>query len=136
MNPAHNLENLPAGYVEDLEGLPERQKRRFLYGLPSNELDGALWTLEGLDAGRILDGEIPDMQRVVIAVDPSGCSGPEDTRSDEVGIILGALGTDGRAYILEDLSGRFGPHGWGKIVLSAFERFIAGAPKAFEQAVA
>jgi hypothetical protein len=35
------------------------------------------------------------------------------------------LGVDGRAYVLEDLSGRFGPggpQGWGKIVGSAFDR--------------
>lgn len=125
MNPVHNLANLPEGYIAELEGLPERQKRRFLYGLPSSDTDGALWTLEGLDAGRILDGEIPDMQRIIISIDPSGCSGPEDKRSDEVGIIVLALGVDGRAYVLEDLSGRHGPQGWGRIVVTAFERYGA-----------
>ena len=125
MNPAHNLENLPEGYIAELEGLPERQKRRFLYGLPSAEQEGALWTLEGLDAGRILDGEIPDMQRVIVTIDPSGCAGPEDERSDEVGIMVQALGVDGRGYLLEDCSGRYGPQGWARIALSAFDRYDA-----------
>lgn len=128
MNPVDNAENLPAEYLKELEGLPERLRRRFLKGLFGTAADGALWTLEMLDMGRILDGQVPELQRIVIAVDPSGCSGPEDERSDEVGIIVVALGVDGRAYVLEDLSGRFGPggnEGWGKIVANAFDRHAA-----------
>jgi terminase large subunit-like protein len=125
MNPGDNAENLPPEYLKELENLPERMRRRFLQGLFGTLAEGALWTLESLDIGRVLDGRIPDMQRVVIGVDPSGCSGPDDVRSDEVGIVVVGLGVDGRAYVLEDLSGRFGPggpQGWGKIVAAAFDR--------------
>jgi hypothetical protein len=125
MNPADNAENLPKEYIRELENLPERMRRRFLQGLFGTVADGALWTLESLDMGRVLDGNYPELQRIVIAVDPSGCSGPEDVRSDEVGIVVVGLGVDGRAYVLEDLSGRFGPggeQGWGKIVGNAFDR--------------
>ena len=125
MNPRDNAEHLPADYIKELEGLPERMRRRFLLGQFGTANSGALWTLEMLDMGRVLDGVVPDMQRIVIAVDPSGCSGPEDTRSDEVGIVVAGLGTDGRAYVLEDLSGRFGPQQWGNIVGSAFDRWSA-----------
>jgi hypothetical protein len=125
MNPGDNAQNLPPEYLKELENLPERMRRRFLQGLFGTLAEGALWTLESLDIGRVLDGNVPDMQRVVIGVDPSGCSGPDDVRSDEVGIIVVGLGVDGRAYVLEDLSGWFGPggpQGWGKIVGSAFDR--------------
>ena len=122
MNPRDNAENLPAEYLKELESLPERMRRRFLLGQFGTANDGALWTLEGLDLGRVLDGRVPEMQRIIIAVDPSGCSGPEDERSDEVGIVVAGLGTDGRAYVLEDLSGKFGPSQWGGIVASAFDR--------------
>lgn len=125
MNPEDNAENLPAGYIKELENLPERMRRRFLLGQFGTIHSGALWTLESLDIGRVLDGSLPDMQRIVIAIDPSGCSGPEDKRSDEVGIIVAGLGADGRAYVLEDLSGRFGPHQWGAIAASAFDRHQA-----------
>jgi hypothetical protein len=125
MNPRDNAINLPAEYLNELENLPERMRRRFLLGQFGTSEAGALWTLEGLDMGRVLDGVVPDMQRIVIGVDPSGCAGPEDTRSDEVGIVVAGLGTDGRGYVLEDLSGRFGPHQWGKIVASAFDRHSA-----------
>lgn len=125
MNPRDNAQNLPAEYLRELENLPDRMRRRFLLGQFGTAVNGALWTLESLDMGRVLDGVVPDMQRIVIAVDPSGCSGPEDYRSDEVGIVIAGLGTDGRAYVLEDLSGRFGPQQWGQIVASAFDRHSA-----------
>lgn len=127
INPAHNLENLPAEYVSSLEHLPTRLRNRFLYGLYTSTTDGALWTSEMIDSGRVMDGDVPDLQRIIIAVDPSGCSGPEDTRSDEIGIVIAGLGTDGRAYVLEDLSGRFGPQKWGTIVVAAYDRWRADA---------
>jgi predicted phage terminase large subunit-like protein len=127
LNPQDNARNLPAEYLRELENLPERMRRRFLLGQFGTETSGALWTLESLDIGRVLDGNTPEMQRIVIGVDPSGCSGPEDYRSDEVGIIVAGLGTDGRAYVLEDLSGRFGPQQWGRIVCTAFDRHAADA---------
>lgn len=129
MNPSHNRENLTAQYIEELEELDERSRKRFLLGLFSDDDDTALWTPEMLDNGRILgkteDSPFPDMQRIVIAVDPSGCSGPQDLRSDEVGIIVAGIGTDGRGYVLEDLSGKFGPERWKTIVASAYDRHMA-----------
>lgn len=127
VNPSHNRENLPAEYLQELENLDERKRQRFLLGVFSDDDETALWTVEMLDNGRLIDQQPPEMQRVIIAVDPSGCSGPEDLRSDEVGIIVCGLGTDGRGYVLEDLSGRFGPDKWKTIVASAFDRWRADA---------
>lgn len=127
INPTHNSANLPTGYLQELENLDERKRRRFLLGAFSDDDETALWTPEMLDHGRLLDKDPPEMQRVIIAVDPSGCSGPEDLRSDEVGIVVVGLGTDGKGYILEDLSGRFGPDKWKTIVASAFDRWRADA---------
>ncbi|MGI8390534.1 phage terminase large subunit [Brucella anthropi] len=124
MNPAGNRGNISEEYFKELEALPERMRQRFLLGQFQNVEDSALWTIEGLEQSR-LAGELPDMQRIVIAVDPSGCSGDEDTRSDEVGIIVCGLGIDGKGYVLEDLSGRYGPSQWGAIVASAFDRHEA-----------
>lgn len=130
LNPEHNRENLSPEYFKTLEALPDRQRKRFLLGIFAQENESALWTPELLDYGRIIDGKVPEMQRILIAVDPSGCAGPEDLRSDEVGIIVGGLGVDGRGYVLEDLSGRYGPGGetgWGHIVANAYERWGADA---------
>jgi predicted phage terminase large subunit-like protein len=125
MNPRDNEQNLPAAYLEQLQALPEAMRRRFWLGQFADVSDTALWTLELLDQQRIIDGKVPDMVRVVVAVDPSGASGEEDTRSDEIGIAVVGLGKDGRAYVLEDISGRMGPSAWGKAAVAAFDRHEA-----------
>ena len=127
INPNHNRKNLPADYIKDLDNLDERKRRRFLLGLFSDDDETALWTPEILDRNRLLEKEPPPMQRVIVAVDPSGCSGPEDFRSDEIGIVVVGLGDDGKGYVLEDLSGRFAPDRWKNIIASAFERHEADA---------
>jgi predicted phage terminase large subunit-like protein len=127
MNPEDNRANLRPEYLRELEQLDERRRQRFLLGQWSDDDENALWTPEMLDNGRLVDRAPPDMQRVIVAVDPSGCSGPEDLRSDEVGIVVAGLGTDGRGYVLEDLSGRFGPDRWKTIVVSAYARWRADA---------
>ena len=127
INPTDNTENLPAEYIQELENLPERARKRFLLGQFGSANEGELWNEELLDQCRNASGELPNMQRVLIAVDPSGCAGEEDIRSDEVGIVVCGLGDDGRGYVLEDLSGRFGPAQWGNIVAQAFDRHRADA---------
>lgn len=125
MNPADNQENLPASYLEELQGMSEAMRRRFWLGQFADVSESALWTLELLDQQRIVDDKIPEMVRIVVAVDPSGVAGEEDQRSDEVGIVVVGLGKDGRGYILEDLSGRMAPAVWGKAIVSAFDRHEA-----------
>ncbi len=126
MNPGGNKANLSPEYLKILEDLPPKAKKRFLYGLFADDSDGSLWTEELLDQQRISQGQpLPNFVRIVIAVDPSGCSGPEDFRSDEVGIAVVGLGADGKAYLIEDLSGRFGPRDWARITNSAFHRHQA-----------
>lgn len=127
MNPKDNEANLPSSYIEELQNMSEAMRRRFLLGQFADTSDSALWTLELLDQQRIVDGETPEMVRIVVAVDPSGASGDEDTRSDEIGIVVVGLGKDGRGYILEDVSGRMGPSLWGKAAVSAFDRWEADA---------
>tara|TARA_Y100001947_G_scaffold152089_1_gene153189 strand:- start:732 stop:2048 length:1317 start_codon:yes stop_codon:yes gene_type:complete len=126
LNPRDNKANLAADYIKTLEALPSRERMRFLEGVFSEALEGALWTAELIDQNRI-NGEIVEMVRTVVAVDPSGCSGDEDTRSDEVGIVVCGVGTDGKGYVLEDLSGRYGPKDWATIAASAYERYAAAA---------
>ncbi len=121
LNPKDNVHNLTPEYMEELDSLPERQRKRFYEGLYTAEIEGALWSNEILDNCRLDASERPPaMQRIVVGIDPSGTSGDEDTRSDEVGITVGGLGTDGRAYLLEDATCRLGPAGWGDRAIQAF----------------
>lgn len=127
LNPSDNTENLDSNYLNMLESLPEKARKRFLLGQFADESEHQLWTESTLAQNRVLgqSGSLPDFLRVVIGVDPSGTKGDESSRSDEVGIIVGALGVDGHGYVLEDLSGKHKPEVWGSVVATSFERHKA-----------
>ena len=125
MNPRDNLVNLPPDYIETLAGLPARLRKRFLDGEFADVNENALWTSEMIDKWRFAGDELPDMQRVIVAVDPSGVGFNEYAEGDEIGIVVGGLGMDGNAYLLEDLTVKTGPAGWGNIAVSAYDRHQA-----------
>ena len=123
INPEDNRANLPADYLESLAALPTRMRKRFLEGEYAEVAPGALWTDEMIDAHRV--DEAPDMVRVVVAVDPSGSGDEDNAGNDAIGIIVAGLGTDGRAYVLEDLTLKAGPKTWGNMAVTAFDRHMA-----------
>lgn len=127
MNPEDNKENLSPEYLKVLDGLSERMKRRFKRGEFADATPNALFEEATIDKWRTADGEdLPDFVRVVVSVDPSGASDDEaNADNDEVGITVDALGTDGRAYLLEDLTVSGGPTTWGKVAVQAFIRHKA-----------
>lgn len=125
-NPEDNKENLPAETLEELANLPERQRRRFYEGVYQSEIDGALWTFDKIEHARCHPSDVPkDLIRVIVAVDPSGTKGGEESRSDEVGIIVAGKGADGRAYILDDLSGQMESRAWGRRAIEAYKHWNA-----------
>lgn len=124
MNPIDNAENLPKKYMETLQNMPKRQRDRFWLGKFGTDNDNALWTLKTIEDNKV--DEAPEkLLRVVIAVDPSGTSGDEDSRSDDIGIVIAGLGIDGNAYIIEDLTLNEAPAKWGKVVAKAYARHEA-----------
>ena len=122
MNPADNMDNLSPEYLEMLASLPAREQARFLRGEYGSAVENALWTYESLDRARVASEEVPDLRRVVVAIDPSGCSGPEDFRSDEIGIVAAGIDGHNRPYILEDRSGRYAPEEWAREALRLLDR--------------
>lgn len=124
LNPADNP-HLPVEFLSQLQALPEKDRRRFMDGEFLPMVDGALWTYEMLDGCRIGKKQLPEFKRIVVAVDPSGCSGPEDTRSDEIGIVVAAIGHDKRGVVLEDASGHYSPEGWGKKAVNLYHKYGA-----------
>lgn len=124
LNPRDNLANLPPGYLQSLEDLPARMRKRFLEGQYGDTTEGALWSVEVIDRNRWLE-PLPDLQRVIVAVDPSGTKGEETPGQDAVGIVVAGLGVDGRGYVLEDLTANVGPKQWGTIACAAYERHRA-----------
>lgn len=125
LNPRDNLENLPDNYIKTLEALPARLRKRFLDGEFRDAAPNALFSEEILEKWRNIDHELPDMLRIVVAVDPSGADDEDNTDNDEIGIVVCGLGIDGNGYVLEDLTCKAGPGVWGKVATQAFERHAA-----------
>lgn len=128
LNPDANRDNLSPEYLAQLEALPERERRRFLYGEYQAAIDGALVTLDMIrrepeTKDSSLDEVLARMKRVVVAVDPSGCSGEDDWRSDEIGIVVAGVDHDDRGHLLADLSGRYSPKRWASVALDALDRY-------------
>jgi phage terminase large subunit-like protein len=130
VNPEDNRDNLPPKYFDILAGMSEAKRLRFERGEWASEVNGALWTIEarqghdreipGIDTTRVV--EAPPMQRVVVAVDPSGTRGATsgNPAGDDIGIVAVGLGTDGRGYVLEDGSCNLSPDGWGRQVVAMY----------------
>ena len=117
-----NLGNLAPSFREQVLATYEgtRIGRQELLGELLEDVEGALWTLERIDAGRVTVA--PDMTRVVVAIDPSGGSGPDN---DEQGIVVVGLGVDGGLYVLADRSCKLSPHGWASRAIAAYHEFSA-----------
>lgn len=119
MNPAGNRANLPDGYLEEtLAGLPEKQRKRFLEGIFQEEMDGALWSPELLARSR--SHALPELERVVVGVDPAVSAG---ANADLTGIVTAGRGRDGNFYVLDDASRRARPTEWGQTVIDRYTRF-------------
>ena len=99
-----------------------RLGRQELDGEVLDDVPGALWTRAMLDECRTKT--LPTMQRVVVAVDPSGTDGSDD-KADEIGIVVAGKGTDGLAYVLADMTCSLSPAGWGRRTVEAYTMFAA-----------
>jgi phage terminase large subunit-like protein len=117
-----NLSNLAPAFREQVLTTYEgtRIGRQELLGELLEDVEGALWTLDMIEADRV--AVVPDLRRIVVAVDPSGGSGPN---SDEQGIVVVGLGVDGELYVLADRSCKLSPHGWASRAVAAYREFDA-----------
>jgi len=127
INPYDNQENVSVGYLETLKGLSARLQKRFLRGEFAEATPNALFTDELIDKWRVTDAVLPDMVRIVVAVDPSGAGDVDNADNDAIGICVVGLGTDGNCYVMEDLTVKAGPATWGRIAVNAYERHEADA---------
>jgi phage terminase large subunit-like protein len=123
INPQDNAENLSDNYLDTLKSLSGRLQKRFLLGEFADATPNALFSEEHIDKWRHEGSrELPDFIRVVVGVDPSGSGDEEGADNDAIGIIVGALGTDGNAYLIEDCTVKAGPATWGKVATDAYDR--------------
>ena len=125
MNPVDNVDNLADGYLDTLKAMSSRARKRFLDGEFADATPNQLFPEEFIDRWRVTDGILPDMVRVVVAVDPSGADDADNADNDAIGIVVAGLGTDGNAYLGPDLTVKAGPGTWGKVATDAYDRHEA-----------
>jgi predicted phage terminase large subunit-like protein len=118
-----NRANLAPAFIEQIISKYEgtRLGRQELYADLLEDVPGALWSRDIIDAARATE-PLPDMRRVVVAIDPAVTSGED---SDETGIIVAGLGQDGLAYVLADRSCRASPDTWAQRAIDAFDEYKA-----------
>lgn len=126
MNPRDNVENLSPEYLgTTLANMSARMRRRFEFGEFAEATPNALFDEADIDKWRVEASQVPQLIRIVIPVDPSGSDDEDNADNDEIGIVPVALGIDGNAYILEDVSLKAGPAGWGRAAVTAYDRHKA-----------
>lgn len=83
---------------------------------------GAIWDRQTLLQGR--RSEMPDMERIVVGVDPAVSS---ETGANEHGIIVAGLGEDKRGYVLDDTTTTGSPQKWATRAIATYDRWDADA---------
>lgn len=119
-----NRANLPPAFFEEIirkyEGT--RLGRQEINAEILDDVRGALWSYGQIDALRIGKDDVPDLHRVVVAIDPAVSAGED---SDETGLVVAGIDEAGEGYVLEDLSGQYTPDGWAKRAVEAYRKFQA-----------
>ena len=119
-----NSANLAGTYLEAVKEQYEgtRLGRQELYAEVLEEAQGALWNTDMLDACTIKQEQVPDLTRVVIAIDPAVTTNKE---SDMTGIVVAGIDVNGIAYVLGDYTDRLSPQGWAAKAIELYHKYEA-----------
>lgn len=127
-----NSANLAKTFLDQIKAKYEgtRLGRQELAAEILDDVPGSLWTRELLDKHRRPAGsKLPDMQRIIVAIDPAGKS-QETAVSEgtaETGIVVAGVGVDGRGYVLDDQTCSLTPNGWARRAVAAHDLYNADA---------
>jgi phage terminase large subunit-like protein len=115
-----NLANLAPEFVAEIRRTYEstRLGRQEIHAEILEDVEGSLWQRSFIRYVK----EVPDFERVVVAVDPA-VSATES--SDETGIVVVGMAQDGQCYVLADCSGTMSPLTWAKRVVQLYEHYQA-----------
>lgn len=118
-----NAANLGPGVVaewrHDLRGTALEEQE--LDGKILAKVRGALFDQDVIDQHCVTG--VPTIVKTLIAVDPTRSDAP----TDEAGIIVGGIGSDGHAYVWDDCSLRDSPDRWARQAIEAYYRYGGAA---------
>ena len=128
-----NRDNLAPSFFSQIISRYEgtRLGRQEINGELLEDNPGALWNMGMIDDHRVQTA--PAMRRIVVAIDPPASSKKKSTEnkgdnvreSDEAGIVVAGVGTDGHGYVLADYSFIAKPEEWGRAAVNAYLKFGA-----------
>lgn len=99
-----------------------RLGRQELYAEVLEDAEGALWGSGMIESQRIDIEQVPDLTRIVVAIDPAVTN---TEFSDETGIVIAGVDEQGKYYVLEDASVKMSPDGWGRHAIEMFYKYEA-----------
>jgi phage terminase large subunit-like protein len=119
-----NIDNLAKPFLETIKKEYEgtRLGNQELYAEMLEEADGALWTTEVLDGCTVEQKDIPELNRIVVSIDPAVTS---KTESDMTGVIVAGIDVNGIGYVLEDATDRYSPAEWAAKAISLYQEYSA-----------
>jgi len=119
-----NASNLSEAALIELQARYNNTRigRQELYGELLDDVEGALWHRLMIENARVEQDKVPNLIRVVVAIDPAVTSGEE---SDETGIVVAGIGTDQHFYILSDNSLRASPDAWARVAVEQYHEHKA-----------
>lgn len=122
-----NLTNLPHHFVRRIRERYENTRlgRQELLAELLEDVPGALWEREVFDKHRVKI--VPELVRIVVAVDPSGTRGKDkdEDAGDEIGIVAVGKSADGHIYVLQDDTCNLSPAGWGRKAVMLYHNIQA-----------
>tara|TARA_Y100000004_G_scaffold194027_1_gene257755 strand:+ start:1079 stop:2119 length:1041 start_codon:yes stop_codon:yes gene_type:complete len=93
--------------------------RQELFAEILEDVEGALFNVDLIERNRVK--ELPQMKRIVVAIDPAVTSNQET--SDETGIIVAGRGEDDKFYIINDSSQISSPDQWISKAISLYYQY-------------
>lgn len=123
-----NRANLAASFLEEVESRfgGTQLGRQEIDGVMVDAIEGSLWPVSLID--RALVDEVPELDRIVVAVDPpvSGNASSDDCGIVVVGAVTQGRPQDWRAYVLEDATvSAASPQEWASAAVEAMHRHSA-----------
>ena len=116
-----NRANLAPAFFDDIVSRYEgtRLGRQELNAELIDDVEGALWTRDVLEANRVTT--VGDVQRIVVAVDPEANA----SANSETGIVVAGQMADDLYCVLDDASISGTPDQWARQVVSTFHKWRA-----------
>jgi len=123
-----NRANLAASFITEIEKRYEgtRLGRQELHADILLDNPGALWKSDMIERNRIAIRDLPELKRVVVAIDPAVNDITDATdETSETGIVCAGLDANDTVYILEDASLQAMPEGWARRAIASYDLHLA-----------